>query len=184
MSERFTEDGRWRYRFVSYRLFVAARAPDGAYVTVLRIDLGPDGSGRDGHAIRDDGSEASELVGETTVRDHLSAARRAGLNLGDRRRVADAAASALHELGAAWVEGLGSPLGPDPLVGARIEAQDDPAVFDTVSLADGTLVYRRDVPGEEVRWVVVGWSNVSRARRWRPEARPDLPYDPTDYDPS
>lgn len=54
--------------------------------------------------------------------------------------------------------------------GAEVEAVNDPLVYDTVRLVDGTRLYRR--PGVDSatgydEWVVLGWSDAARLRRFR-----------------
>ena len=55
--------------------------------------------------------------------------------------------------------------------GAEIIALDDPYVYDTVRLPDGMQVCRRDGADTEHgrgEWLVLGWSDAGRARRFRP----------------
>lgn len=90
-----------------------------------------------------------------------------------RRAPGEAAAAALTASGDGWRNVLPG--------GARIVTDLDgiPRVWDTVELATGDVLYRT---GDEP-WTLMGRSNASKARRYRPAPEDLRPFDPTEHDP-
>lgn len=86
----------------------------------------------------------------------------------------DAAIAALTAAGDEWRNYL-----PE---GAVIAADGQRAVWDTVQLTDGTQVYRAEREGQAPYWVEVGWSDASKARRFRYQPSPEDLHDVPDAD--